>query len=84
MGIFGSLKNMLSRKKEPELSKDLEAYPTSPLPTGGESISLENLKAKIDLMLVQIDSLKIEYESINQRIQNIERMTKELYMMAKS
>lgn len=44
----------------------------------------DNIKAKVDLMLSQIDSLKIEYEAINQRIQNIERMVRELYSMSKS
>ena len=88
--IFGG------KKKEPPVEEvPLTSYPppyTPPVaqpdysaqlsyPTGAAA---ENLKAKVDLMLTQIDSLKTEYEAINQRIQNIERMVRELYAMAKS
>ena len=44
----------------------------------------DNLKAKVDLMLAQMDGLKLEYDAMSQRIQNIERMVKELYAMSKS
>ena len=44
----------------------------------------DNTNARVDLMAAQMDSLKIEYEAINQRIANIERMVKEIYAMAKS
>jgi len=88
--IFGG------KKKEPPAEEiPLANYPlpyTPPVaqpsysaqPTYPTDASSENLKAKVDLMLTQIDSLKIEYEAINQRIQNIERMVRELYAMAKS
>ena len=79
--IFGG------KKKESPAEAALTNYPASPTnqPMGYPTdASTENLKAKVDLMLTQIDSLKIEYEAINQRIQNIERMVKELYAMAKS
>jgi hypothetical protein len=53
-------------------------------PSYPSDVATENLKAKVDLMLTQVDSLKLEYEAINQRIQNIERMVREIYTMAKS
>lgn len=43
-----------------------------------------NAMAKFDLISAQMDSLKLEYETLNQRIQNIERMVREIYSMAKS
>ena len=52
-------------------------YPTS------ES-GLENVRAKVDLVVTQIDNMKIEYETLNQRIQNIEKMVREIYAIAKS
>lgn len=86
--IFGG------KKKEPPVEEPLTNYPPytppatqpsySAQPAYPTDVASENLKAKVDLMLTQIDSLKIEYEAINQRIQNIERMVRELYAMAKS
>jgi len=81
--IFGGKKKELVVEESPPIN-----YPASLPPANQPSYptdaSAENLKAKVDLMLTQIDSLKIEYEAINQRIQNIERMVRELYAMAKS
>ncbi|MEM5808148.1 MAG: hypothetical protein QW818_03385 [Candidatus Aenigmatarchaeota archaeon] len=100
MGMFGIIgkiivfpfKLIFGGKKKETLEEPLKnppsAYPTINLPSPTSQPTLdstnENLKAKVDLMLTQIDSLKIEYEAINQRIQNIERMVRELYAMAKS
>ncbi len=83
--IFGG-----GKKKEPTVEETpLTNYPTAQYtpayqPSYPTDVSAENVKAKVDLMITQIDSMKIEYETINQRIQNIERMVKELYAMAKS
>lgn len=48
-----------------------------------ESASQENLKAKIDLMMTQIDSMKIQSQSMNERILQIENMVKQLLDMAR-
>ena len=98
MGTLGIIGNVIvfpfklifgGKKKEPPAEEiPLTNYPSYTPPTQPPvyptDASSENLKAKVDLMLAQIDSLKIEYEAINQRIQNIERMVRELYAMAKS
>ena len=73
--LFGKIK-----KKEPAT----EGTSANSEPVSPTEISADNLKAKMDLMMSQVDSMKIENEAINQRIQNIERMVKELYVMAKS
>lgn len=98
MGIFGVIGKIIAfpfklifggRKKKSTTEEPLN-YPTPYTPSANQpsayptDVSSENLKAKVDLMLTQIDSLKIEYEAINQRIQNIERMVREIYAMAKS
>lgn len=80
--VFGIFKKIFKSKKEEQ--------PMSPL-TGiakpgiaAETTSAENMKAKMDLVLAELDSLRVQYEAINQRIQTIETMVKELYAMAKS
>ncbi len=76
------------RKKDPGMqempSATYQPQYQAPAQMSPQDMSSENTKAKMDLVLTQIDSLKIEYETINQRIQNIERMVRELYAMAKS
>ncbi len=82
--IFGGKKKELPAEEVPLTSYPPPYTPPVAQPSYPTDASSENLKAKVDLMLTQIDSLKIEYEAINQRIQNIERMVRELYAMAKS
>jgi len=86
--IFGGKKKELPPTEVPLVyppsAPSQPTYPTSPSGYTAPDTATENLRAKVDLMLTQIDSLKIEYEAINQRIQNIERMVRELYTMAKS
>ena len=91
LGIIGSIiafpfRLLFGRRKEREESLSPEpaqvtAQPRATLPT---DTTLENLKAKIDMMMAQVDSLKLEYDAMNQRMQNMERMIREIYMIAKS
>ncbi len=69
---------MFRRKKE----EPLPALPTRELTP--ETVTSDNMKAKMDLVLAQIDSLKTQFEALNQRTQTIEAMVRELYNMAKS
>ncbi|MEK6909870.1 MAG: hypothetical protein AABW61_02205 [Candidatus Aenigmatarchaeota archaeon] len=82
--IFGGKKKEPAPEETPLTNYPTYTPPINQPPAYPVDASTENLKAKVDLMLTQIDSLKIEYEAINQRIQNIERMVRELYAMAKS
>ena len=83
--IFGGKKKETPVEEIPPLTNYPSYTPPINQPTAYPTdVASENLKAKVDLMLTQIDSLKIEYETINQRIQNIERMVRDLYAMAKS
>lgn len=52
--------------------------------TATENVSSENMKAKIDLVMTQLDSLKIQYESINQRLIQIESMVREIHQSSRS
>lgn len=95
MGVIGFIGKVIifpfkliftgGKKKEPTAEEAaLINPPTEQLQTYPTGVASDNLKAKVDLMLAQVDSLKIEYDAINQRIQSIERMVRELYTMAKS
>jgi len=49
-----------------------------------ETATADNLKAKMDLLITEMDSMKFQYSALNERLQNIERMLREIYQMAKS
>ncbi len=62
----------------------LPPLPEIPRSVTSETTTIENVKAKMDLVLSRMESLMTEQEVLNQKIVNIERMVKELYAMAKS
>lgn len=68
------------RKKE----IPLPPVPPSKPPTSLESTTMGNVKAKMDLILTQIDSLRVQNETLNKRIENIEKSVTEILKIAKS
>lgn len=83
MRILGRIKGIFRRKKE----EPLPPLPPVEMPRPEfttETATIDNVKAKMDLVMTQLDSLRTQYEAINQRIIVMERMLKELYDMAKS
>lgn len=71
MGLFSRLK--FWRKKEeplPPVEIKREIIP--------EATTMENLKAKMDLVLTQLDSLRVQNETLNERIKNIEKLVTEI------
>lgn len=82
MGIFSGIGKLFRRKKEP--LQPVESFSLSAPAVTSEAITTENVKVKMDLVLAQVDSLRIQYESINERVKQIEKMVKELLDMAKS
>jgi hypothetical protein len=74
------LKNIFGRKKE---LPPLPALPEPPKPITFEGASTENMKAKMDLLLTQLESLNVRYETLNQRLANVEKMVQEIYVIAK-
>lgn len=97
MGIFGSIKNIIIRKKEPEplLEEPLEPLPplrperdaleslretpleSTPKYSEKETADISNIKAKMDLLLTEIDSIKIQNRTIDERLRNIEKLMAE-------
>ena len=45
---------------------------------------VENLRTKMELILSQIDTLKAKNDTMNEKIEQIEKMVKEIYEIAKS
>lgn len=97
---FGFLKKIFrfGKKSDDDFSSDLKSlsanlpssaytpssagnFGTSGMP---ENVSSDNMKAKIDLVMTQLDSLKIQYESINQRLIQIESMVREIHQSSRS
>lgn len=80
MGILSSIKDRFKRK-EP-MPSDV-TKPEIPKPTGLEVSPLEkttaeNVRAKMDLVMTQLDSLRTQYETLNERIKNIEKLVMEI------
>ncbi len=69
-------KKILKKREEPAALAQTEVTP--------EAVTTENVKAKMDLVLAQVDSLRTQYEALNQRTQTIESMVREIYNLAKS
>lgn len=86
MGIFSKLTGIFKRKKKDDILKDLPPLPplTTKTDITSESATVGNVKARMDLVLTQMDSLRVQYETMSERLANIEKMIKELYEMAKS
>jgi hypothetical protein len=77
--VFG-----FGKKKEPELPP-IELPPSPPTqPKPNESVTMESLKMKMDLLALHMESLKAQYSAINERLENLEKMVKEIYALAKS
>jgi hypothetical protein len=79
---FEKLKGIFARNKPEPLPAS--TVPTPPLPIVTPETTAEgNVKAKMDLVLTQLESLNVRYETLNQRLQNIEKMVQEIYAIAK-
>ena len=78
--VFG-FKNPFAKKGKP-LVQEIPKLEL-PKPSMSETSTTDNMKAKMDLVLTQLESLNVRYETLNQRLSNIERMVQEIYVIAK-
>ncbi|HKZ45299.1 MAG TPA: hypothetical protein VJ343_01185, partial [archaeon] len=53
-------------------------------PTAFESTNMENIRAKMDLILTQVDSMRVQNETLSERIKNVERISQEILRIAKA
>lgn len=78
--VFG-----FGKKKEPEPVPPVPPVElTPPKPETSETADMENIKAKIDLLATRVEGLRTQYSMINERLENLEKMVKEIYQLAKS
>lgn len=74
---------LLSRfRKKKEIIPEITPSPTPD--TSPETTTLDNLKAKMELVLTELDSLKTQYAAMNMKIDKISKILEELHKMAQS
>lgn len=71
--------NLFKRKPKPVPLPEEESKEKSE-----KEIELADVRPKLELVLARIDSLRLQYETLSERLTNIERMLKEMYEMSKS
>ena len=77
------MKKLFAIKKTSPAVPAAPAIPELSRPITVEATTTENVKAKMDLLLTQLESLNVRYETFNQRLANVERMIQEIYVIAK-
>ena len=71
---------MFGRKKQQPLPEPAEMTKEM----NSETTTLDNVKAKMDLILTQMDSLRTEYAVLNERTKTMEKLLNEIIALAKS
>jgi hypothetical protein len=69
-------------KKKPKDDLELASDIKMPAITA-ETTGSENVRAKMDLVLTQIESMNIRMETLGQRLERLERMVQEIWTIAK-
>jgi hypothetical protein len=73
------------KKKGSDLDLGLPNIPpVADLPKMTGDANAENVKAKMDLVLTQMQSLNVRYETLNSRLERIEQMIQDIYKIAKT
>jgi len=68
-------------KRKPK--DDLGLPEIKPTAITAETTGSENVRAKMDLVLTQIESMNIRMETLGQRLERLERMVQEIWTIAK-
>ena len=83
MGFFSKLNPFKKKGKVEDIDLAANIIPENMPKIIGET-NVENVKAKMDLVLTQIQSLNVRYETVNSRLERIEQMIQEIYKIAKA
>jgi len=79
----------LRRKKRESLPfEPIEAAGVSERTAGAtiseaEPVTIENVRAKLELVMTRLDSLSTQYAAMNERLKNIERLVTEIRSFCK-
>jgi hypothetical protein len=68
----------------PPITPEAPLAPLPPRPVTAESAGIDNVKAKVDLILTQIESIKVQNETLNERVKNTEKAVAEILAIAKA
>lgn len=80
MGIFSKL-NIFKKKEKPV--EDIEAEISKMKSPTAMEPSAENIHAKMDLVATKLESLGVKYDTLNSRLDRIEKILNEIYAIAK-
>lgn len=83
MSIFTKIKNIFKRKKPVEELPPLEEIPElkkEVVSTSQEQqkVELSNVRAKLDLVLTELDNIKIQNQMMNERLKAMEKTLAEM------
>lgn len=67
----------------PSQSYGSSSLPPLPQASQNQFASQENMKAKIDLMMTQVESIRLQNENLNERLVQIEKMMRQLLELSK-
>ena len=84
MGIFSVFFGRKKRKVVEPILVPPHHFPPEISKISSESTMMENVKSKMDLVLTQLDSIRTDYQIMNERVSKIEKILKEIYELAKS
>ena len=86
MGFFSKLNPFKKKEKveDTDLTANIGNIPPEMMPKVTGEANVENMKAKMDLVLTQMQSLNVRYETLNSRLERIEQMIQEIYKIAKA
>ena len=86
MSIFGKIKNKFRRKKYkdlpdldkltknlPPIPENIQATKSPELQEQEQMIRMDNVKSRLDLVLTELDNLKIQNKLMTERLKNIEK-----------
>jgi len=66
-----------------DLRKDLASKPPAYQFQQVETAGADNMRAKLDLVVTQMESMNIRLETMNQRMERLERMLQEIWAIAR-
>jgi hypothetical protein len=78
MGIMSMFQ--FRKKEEPKL--ELEPLPPK-MEITPQSTGIENVRSKMDLMMTQLESLAVKYQTLTEKVDRMEKMVQEINILTK-
>lgn len=81
MSIFSRIKGIFRRKEKPEIPSEeigVEMIKPGPEVARIQKITMDNLNARLDLIMTELDSIKTQNRTINERLKAMEKILTEM------